>query len=355
MKSSALKKWNFFKKKWIAFLGKFIMPLVTLFLGLSVSLLPTEYKEMGYYKSLFLILIVLCIVFAIMILIYVALAIYDRLENQILRYAEINDYVEDLAKAKAVYVESVSQNVQDNIKSEGERIKDYYTSTTKFIDKAEKSIIIFDYLGCHATFNHVVEKLGKEEQDLKKAIINNCTEHYKTIASHFEHDTVMRRDSKLRYTRILMFPISCPSITSPNMEFDITNSPTIRESINQITLEHIEELFKKKKKFKGRIHFRILPFPITNFSFGIIDNKKLLLELDYYNIIGKPLPNHLFIIHDDENGNIVKPFKSHFLTFYDKAEDLEDLEMLDMTMAEFKNEMIRRRKRRIEKSLKNYT
>ena len=81
MKSNKPNTWKLFRMKWISFLGKFIIPLITLFLGLSISLLPEEIKELELTQNISFVLITICVVFSIMILIYVALAIYDRLET----------------------------------------------------------------------------------------------------------------------------------------------------------------------------------------------------------------------------------------------------------------------------------
>lgn len=336
---------------WLFLITTIIWPAIVIIAGVGANFLPTETIEM--YSHIAPWVFGSCVVFSIALLIALATSVYIGLNSQLRRYEITQNTIDKLITSKTTSIEFVNPDMRDDIKFQGERIRKYYETTTEFIKKANKSLIIFDYLGYHDTFNIVMQKLKQskdsEHNKLHASIEKSCTEYYETINSHF--DPTAPKEKQLKYTRVLMLPMSFP-------EFDIERgqSRKIKDYLNQITLTHVTELYKKRKdySFSRHIHLKITPFALTNFSFGIIDSRKLLLEIDTYNILGRCLPSHLFIIHDDENGNIVSPFKGHFESFYDKAEDLSDLKMLEMTIKEFTDKVSEDKKDRLEESRKHY-
>ena len=102
------------------------------------------------------------------------------------------------------------------------------------------------------------------------------------------------------------------------------------------------------------MHLKLLPFAVSNYSFAIVDNRDIVIELDRYNITGYSFSNHILGIKDKTDGAIVKSFEKIADTYVHKAFGFNSERDWDRTIGEIKNMHKQLNIKEVEKSIKNY-
>lgn len=280
-------------------LSPFLSILVTVIVGVITLSSGIQWQT----SALFLLILIISVL-------YYLLAFYCMvsIKTETNRYSEISDKVAKLAESKNNYLALETQDIGTPTIIEFHQSVNYYETTGEHYRRANKNIIIFDYL-----WSHEILRRRVAESDDVKAI---CKKHYQAIEEHFDKS----QEQEINYSRILMLPIGFYSEKKMYDEEYPCEDKTISDLISPITMEHIKSVLdiKDTLKSKNRILIKILPLAIINYSFAIIDYEKLMLELDFYNIIAKPRPNILLIAKGEEN-KIVEPFLNYYKNYRDSS------------------------------------
>jgi len=150
----------------------------------------------------------------------------------------------------------------------------YFKLLVQYVNKAEKSITILDYLAHHRALNIIHDE--------------NLIENYKKYFSVIEENV---KSKGLQYTRILQLPLRLNS--------EMNREKLIKKAVNYTfseTLEHVMRLYGISKNFR----LYVLGAALRPYSIVVVDDSCLIAEYDRYNLRGLSLPDHIII-------NIAKP------------------------------------------------
>ena len=150
-------------------------------------------------------------------------------------------------------------------------------------------------------------------------------------------------DSNIQYTRVLMLPLSYPSLPEHGYNFtDFTSKEKTRmsEHLNEFSRNHLIKVNELRNKFRDRFIIKIQPFAMVNYSYAMIDKQKVLLELDKYSFEGHSLPDNILEITDVYNGKIVSTFQKLSKSYMKHSFDFEIERDLNRMIGEIKDKEI---------------
>jgi len=327
-------------------LKKWYLPIITFALGLVIQYF-WEKLQLNHSFGLTLLLIIL--VASLIVIFRISNLIQNQISNETSKLQSHNKTIEELISLKGVKIFSSTIEFNDKIHENLESLKRHYQNASNIISRAEESIIVFNYIDSHPAVKSIFQKLENDPNCKEK--VKEC---YSVIRKYYEIIEDKIKNSGVNYTRVTMLPLSYPPINKISEAEYSSENKTFKDSLNRFTYEHINKCLNINTR-ESKIHIKILPFAVSNYSFAIVDNKNLILELDRYNISGYSFSNHILSIKDKEQGDVVKSFESIADEYAHKAFELEVTRDFERTIGEIKNQHLELNKKEIENSIKNYT
>lgn len=333
--------------------------------GYALSLTPKMgFKNGTTYVYIVGVLLLLGLAVGTIIILYMDRATHSKIEKEREEFGnklsgqldslnKIQDDIGNLTKARAISIDFFSHKRSFSKEIEVSKIEKYFESIMKFVLESKDHMTFFDYIGDHNYLTRLMNKDKKGNDNFEdefKIIKKKGEEYFQTIYDHLTSSM-----GNIHYHRIFMLPLIHVDKNNENkvQEYMEANfgELTIKDIMSEGAYQHICKMLSLKEKdgaLKGRVHIKILPFSISNHSYAIIDNKKLIIQLAFYNINSYPLPNQIFAIHDDVDGTIVKPYREYFNIYNDLADNIEDVRFFDMKIKDYVMKSIKWRKFQIE-------
>jgi hypothetical protein len=334
---------NFLDKS-LPFLQYILLPVITGIGGLIVQYYFNVLSEQDNF-------IVICI-YGVLILSFILISwfgyfISDKLTSEVESLKSINSVYDSLSRIGGINVISSSFQINDQIGVNTNSLMAHYSSISKLIQNAEKSIIIFNYIDSHPAINSILSRLQQKDQEKYNQCTKIIKDYYDMIESKIQY-------AGLDYTRVTMLPLSYPPLK--NIEHDYSNQENTKLSsaLNQLTKSHLDNCTKMKNTVNGNVHIKILPFAALNYSFAVIDGQDVVIELDRYNITGYSFSNQILGIKDKIDGEIVKSFTKIANTYTQKAFEFKSERDWERSIGEIKNTHIQLNEQEIKTSITNY-
>jgi hypothetical protein len=321
-----------------------LIPLLMFALGIVINYLVTN-NSLVPSLEISIILFAIIETLVLLIILYIFYKLWKKRESEEREFNRVSSFLDKHLQLNNVNVYSSDLSFTDRIFSNVEEIEKYYNEVISTINSAQKSIQIYNYIDNHPKLTAVLKQLKKEDQASYKRVHDTISSYYKALEEKLSKE-------EISYSRYIMLPISHSSAQNnftPN-NYEVKEKTKLEDHLNEFSISHIKEILKISKSQKHRINIEVLSFSMLNYSFGIIDDKKILLELDKYSVLGHSLPNNILHITDQENGHIVTSFRNMVKPYLKHAFPLDPDRDFKRTIGDIKNKEVELRPRILEKS-----
>jgi len=325
------------------------IPIVSFTIGLFFEYLTGYFNLQNLWQQLSFIILLIILVLSLIIIIKIAIDIDNSLTKEVNKLKHINTAIDEFSTLKSVKVYTSSINMNEDISEDLKTLENHYSTAAELINNAKSSIVIYNYIDSHPTVKSILRNIKNSINGEDK--YNNCCnaieQYYKAIESKVS-------SGDIEYTRVTMLPLSYPPTSDININFNEIENTKLSTTLNEFTIDHLKTMNGIYKKRPNKVHLKILPFAVSNYSFAIIDNKNMIIELDRYNLAGYSFPHHILNFKDKLGGEVIKEFKDISEIYLHKTFELNIDRDLKRTIGNIKNTELNLKKDRMKLCIEKY-